>query len=410
MISIRDYVDRRGSVDGKRLLDDFSSEPFGWSPDTTRYILAAMLMAGEIKLKVSGREVTAAGQQAIEALKTNNSFKQIGIALRDERPSMEMLGRAAERLSELVGDTILALEQEISKSATKYFPVFQRDYGSLSEKLSGLGLAGSNRIHSLNNDLADVLFTDASDAPQRLGSEKSEIYDNLMWAREVKRVLENGLEVTVRDFQTHRAGIDALPDTGVPGELRRDLADNLLMVADRLGKEDFHQHSADLNSQLTHIKGRVRDAEIAMFVQQNLRLKESIEALQNLPEWGSLTQEERGNALSRMDGLVLEVTQDLAGLKKLLVRDFDINSTFEDIKRSIQAQGYERARLALEEARLKSGASGPTRLSRSISVPMKIVSPEGIDALINQLNEIKTQVSLYSEIEVNISLSGESEK
>ena len=102
MISIRDYIDKRGTVDGKRLLDDFSSDPFGWSPDTTRYILAAMLIAGEIKLKVSGREVTAAGQQAIDALKTNNSFKPIGVALRDERPSIETLGRAAERLTELV--------------------------------------------------------------------------------------------------------------------------------------------------------------------------------------------------------------------------------------------------------------------------------------------------------------------
>lgn len=34
MISIRDYIDKRGTVDGKRLLDDFSNDPFGWSPDT----------------------------------------------------------------------------------------------------------------------------------------------------------------------------------------------------------------------------------------------------------------------------------------------------------------------------------------------------------------------------------------
>ena len=61
MISIRDYIDKRGMVDGKTLLEHFSADPFGWSPDTTRYIIAAMLLAGEIKLKVSGREVTVAG-------------------------------------------------------------------------------------------------------------------------------------------------------------------------------------------------------------------------------------------------------------------------------------------------------------------------------------------------------------
>src|SRR5262249_39995242 len=65
LVSIRDYIDRNGTVEGKRLSDYFSEPPFGWSPDTLRYILSAMLVAGEIKLKVSGREVTAAGPQAI---------------------------------------------------------------------------------------------------------------------------------------------------------------------------------------------------------------------------------------------------------------------------------------------------------------------------------------------------------
>ena len=410
MISIRDYVDKRGTVDGKRLLDDFSSDPFGWSSDTTRYIVAAMLMAGEIKLKVSGREVTAAGQQSIEALKTNNSFKQVGVSLRDERPSIETLGRAAERLTELVGDMVIPLEQEISKAAAKHFPRFQHDYGSLSEKLSGLGLAGSDRIRTLNQDIVDVLFTDASDAPQRLGAETSAIYDNLKWALEVKRVLDNGLEAALRDLQAHRRDIEALPDTGVPGEMRRELAEDLANLADRLGKEDFHKHSADFNSQLTHLRGRVRDAVINMSDQQKFRLKEGIEDLQRIPEWGDLTQEERGNAVNRLDGLALAASQDLAGLKKLLARDYDINSTMEDLKRSIQRQGQERRRSALEEERAKKGEKGPAKLSKAIAVQSQMTSSAEIDALIQQLNEIKAQVGLYAEFEVIFTLGSGGEK
>ena len=200
MISIRDYINKRGTVDGKRLLDDFNSDPFGWSRDTTRYILAAMLMAGEIKLKVSGREVTAAGQLAIDALKTNNSFKPIGVALRDERPSNETLARAAERLTELVGDMVIPLEQQISKAAAKHFPRFQYEYGSLGVQLVGLGLDGSDRIQAMNQELVDVLLTDASDSPQRLGAETSALYDNLKWALEVKRSLDNGLDSTLQDL------------------------------------------------------------------------------------------------------------------------------------------------------------------------------------------------------------------
>jgi hypothetical protein len=106
----------------------------------------------------------------------------------------------------------------------------------VAEKLSGLGLAGSDRIRTLNQDIADVLFTDASDAPQRLGAETSAIYDNLKWALEVKRVLDNGLDATLRELQAHRRDIEALPDTGVPGKLRRELAEDLGTLASAWAK------------------------------------------------------------------------------------------------------------------------------------------------------------------------------
>src|SRR5262249_41422872 len=70
LVSIKDFIERTGTVDGKRLLDRHTGPPFGWSPDTVRYMVAALLVAGEVKLKVSGREVTVTGQQAIDALKT----------------------------------------------------------------------------------------------------------------------------------------------------------------------------------------------------------------------------------------------------------------------------------------------------------------------------------------------------
>ena len=143
--SIRDMIERQGAIEGKRLTEIFTGAPFGWSQDTLRYLVAAMLVAGEIKLKVAGREVTVKGQHAIDALKTNNAFKSVGISLRDERPGMEILAKAAERLTELTGDMVIPLEDEISKAATKLFPQLQHAYGPLAEKLKSLGLPGSDQ-------------------------------------------------------------------------------------------------------------------------------------------------------------------------------------------------------------------------------------------------------------------------
>ena len=108
--------------------------------------------------------------------------------------------------------------------------------------------------------------------------------------------------------------------------------------------------------------------------------------------------------MNRLDGLALAATQDLAGLKRLLARDYDINSTLDDLKRSIQRQGQERLRQRMEEERAKTGDIGPAKLSKSISVPMKMTSAADIDALIQQLHEIKAQLGLYAEIEVTFSV------
>ena len=60
------------------------------------------------------------------------------------------------------------------------------------------------------------------------------------------------------DLQHHRREIASLPDSGVPGELRADLAEEVAQLEERLGQENFYQYSADLSTRLTAIKARVR--------------------------------------------------------------------------------------------------------------------------------------------------------
>ena len=51
LVSIKDFIERTGTIEGKGLLDHFSGPPFGWSPDTARYMVAALLVGGGVKLK-----------------------------------------------------------------------------------------------------------------------------------------------------------------------------------------------------------------------------------------------------------------------------------------------------------------------------------------------------------------------
>ena len=412
MVSIRDYIDRNGTVDGKRLTDIFADAPFGWSADTLRYIVAAMLLAGEIKLKVAGREVTVNGQQAIDALKTNNSFKNIGISLRGgDRPSNDVLARAATRLTELTGETVIPLEDDISKVTTKLFPQLQHQYGPLTEKLRGLNLPGVDRLQNLTHEINDVLLTDASDASRRLGNEQSELFDSLKWASEVKLKLEQGLEQTLRDLRQHCTAISNLPDVALLATLKEELAEALSLIDERLQQADFYRFAADLSTSLTTIRARIRGTVIAMRDLLRTRIKEIEIDLKRVPEWIKLTQQEQTELLGNLDRLIVEVAPDLAGLATMLNKDYELQSQVQSLKHCIERLGQQRIKEELESAQAAAASGEKPEIkqpvARSIKARNKITTMDDLDALIAQLQQLRGELKYAHAFAVNLELQDE---
>lgn len=178
------------------------------------------------------------------------------------------------------------------------------------------------------------------------------------------------------------------------------------MLNERLQKDDFFKHAADLNSLLTHVKARVREAVSSLSDQQKMRLKDGAEDLQRLPQWGRLTQEERSNALAQLEALSLSAAEDLAGLKKLLARDYEISTTVEELKRSIIRQDEERRLQDIKDETEAGFVREPRKMSRSVPVPSKITTPAQLDALIAALSELKMQIAMYDDLDVSFTLMG----
>lgn len=193
MVSLMDYLRSRGEVDGRKLLDDFNRAQYGWFKDTTRYLVAGLFISQAVRIKVGGQWLEAVGPKATEALKNNNNFAKIDVATNDTQPDQEALNRAAKRLLELTGDKVLPMAQKVSQAVLKHFPAFRNEYASLAVELTSSCLPGSPRAQSLSKRLTRVLDRDASDAPATLGAEDSSLVDDLAWAREVRKALDNEL-------------------------------------------------------------------------------------------------------------------------------------------------------------------------------------------------------------------------
>jgi hypothetical protein len=394
LVSIKDFIERNGTVEGKKLLDVFSEAPFGWSQDTIRYMVAALLVAGEVKLKVSGRVVTVTGQQAIDALKNNNSFKSAGVAMRDDRPSMEVLGRAAERLTDLSGDQVVPLEEDIGKAAQKLLPSLQHQLAPLAERLQTLGLPGVETVRSANQQIADMLLSDASDAPQRFGAEQSPLYDALKWAIAAKLAFDHGIADTVKALRGLQRGVDELPNTGAPKELRDAAGEDLVAVADILAQDDFFKRKADLNTRKTAIEAGVVEAVAAMRETQAERLLAAESELALIPEWSEFTAEEQAGTLGKIQALLVEATLDIAGVKKLVAGQFDIEGTIAETKAKVVQEGKARRHQVLYPTSPNTPVQGvQEKRKKTIMIPARIGTPAELEALIRTLSELRHELS-----------------
>lgn len=400
LLSIRDYIDRNGTVDGKRLGGYFTGAPFGWSPDTLRYLIAAYLLAGEIKLKVSGREVKANGPLAIDALKSNNAFRAVGVSLRESRPSNEILAKAAERLTELIGETVVPLEQKISQTAVKHLPQFQTKFAPLSEKLYSLGLPGIERMRSLGKEIADVMFTDASEAPERLGAEESNLYASLKWAGKVAQIFKQGLEKTIKELQVYRKEIKEMPVSGVPGQLKEDLVDELSLLDSLFSDENFHTRATEFNSILTDIKSKVKSAVERMQDGQKKMIQDTKEEFSLILEWSELSSEEQSGVISKIENLDFEAEKTISGLKQLVSHEFDIYSTIQELRKRIIFMGKERAQK--REEKRKEQAKRENKYLKTLSIPSRIDSLQDLNNLLKRLEQLRADSIKHDKFEINI--------
>lgn len=400
LVSLRDYLATNGQVEGRRLLDYFSEPPYGWSKDTTRYLLAAFITASEIKLRIAGQDYQVrSSDELLAAFTSNKAFGSVGVSLREERPDPDALLRASQRLRELTGQNIEPLPDDIALAAKRHLPTFQQDYSALGTELRTLGLPGVERAENLSNTLAEIVRGDGTDAIARLGTADSPLFDALKWARQVALAFKNGLRQTVASLQTVRAELAQLPSSGVPGKLRQASTERLEHAADLLTREDIHEQAAALANCLGELEKLIATAVTDFAADQAAQLDQHLDYWQNSPDWADLSEDERTSVGREMERLKLSPERSLAGLRSLLAHTFDLTERVRALgkKTADWAKANRTARVAAIAD--DTEPTTPTDQPRPAPAPVEerpFVIPRSIETA-EQLDELIKQLQLYRE-------------
>jgi hypothetical protein len=154
-----------------------------------------------------------------------------------------------------------------------------------------------------------------------------------------------------------------------------------------------------------------------MRASQQDRLREAEQELQILQEWQEFTQDEQASLLDRLQSMVITVAEDLTGLKSLIARQFDINSTIGDVRESIIREGRDRQRErlkpklppaepetgGLETGGLESGglAEVMVKQRKMLTLLKRIATTDQLNALIIQLQQLRAEIG-FAEFDITL--------
>ena len=395
--SIREFINKEDQVEGRKLLEHFDGAPFGWSKDTTRYLVSAMFIASDIKLRISGYNIKAKVPKAIEALKNVNGFNKIGVSAyqASEKPSMEMLALSIKRLAQLTGESVAPLQDKIAEVVRKHFPEFQTKYSSIKTKLEYLKLPGQDRAQEVQDGIAEVLKGEGSDAAFRLGKPDSNLFTNLLWIAKVYKGFEDGMESSFKEVNILKESIDNLPDSGILKELKENAKDDFETVHEITNNNDFVEHASDLKDAISNIKNLCSDYCQKLLTSENEKIKNEIAQIKSSKDWRKLSSEQKEELSDRKKGLLIENQQGLEGIKNILSLNYSVNNTLTQVKEQILEYVKSKPAPAPKEGEGKKVAKDLSRFSKIIS------NEQQLDGILTELEETRGELNAGNEIEIN---------
>jgi len=394
IVSIQEFIDREGQVEGRKLLEVFDTARYGWSKDTTRFLISLMFIASDIKLRISGEDIKVLGPKAIEALKNANGFNKIGISRYDkgDRPSMEMLSLSVKRLAELTGENIAPLQDKIAAVVRRHFPSFQTKYSAVKTELDNLNLKGVQRANDVQDGIEEVLKGEGSDAAFRLGKPDSDLYDNLIWIKEVHQTFEKGVKKDFNKAIELQKAISDLPDSDIPKELKDATQNDFEMVNDVMKSEDFVSKIPDLKDAVSNIENLISDYCGKLLNAENTTIKGEIEKVKTNSKWNRLEIQQQEELTNRLDGLIIEDKQGIEGIKGIFKATYAVSSTLRSVNEQV------------EEYNKATPKPIPGKNSRTVNLsalPKQIKTVADLETIILKLTELKGELKADETIELN---------
>ena len=385
LVCVNEFLEKHPNPDGKRILDEFAKPPFGWTKDTTRYLLAALFYAQKIKIRVNGDWLTVVGEQSLAAFKTNNTFNKVTVSQNLNEIPANIRQAAAQRLTELTGEQVIPLPQKIADVATKHLPRFQSEINPLPLQLQNLGI-DTERITRLQRSLTEALGGDGAEATTLFGADDSEIYADLKWARAVKGALESSARDVLQEIASLNRQVAQLAGQAELAELKTEWEQSAAGTLASIHDGSFVDDLPDLAKKQEELATLVSGHCDAYVSSQREQVRDQIQSILQSSDYQKLdaptqaqTREKAEQCLPFIDGTPEAA---LTAPQKTLTAYKELQGISSGIQKKLSS--------STEPAIMNEPTTGSD--SESFSIPSEISTAKQLDDLIARLEKLRDKI------------------
>ena len=406
---IKDYVAFRNECTGQDLTTKFEKDPYGWSKDTIRYLVALMLKASIIQIRVAGRNITVFGETAVDAMANNNSFSKISISLNTEGAlSTEELLKAAQNLIALFNcGRIAPVKDQIASESYKKVKDYIPRLKSLLPDFEHFQLGGLQLFKQAINYAQRIIETEGGDAAFLLGKD-ADCYKAFRYAMDVLKCNDQSKVLnSLKHIAKLTTDSEKLPNIPQLSEFRKHVGDVAQLLNEYIANPDIHLIASEITDLSNQTDSYVNDACIAFQTEGNQKIAESREDIKKIEGFDKLTEEEQQHIVTLADGLSLEFSSPTLDNLREMVNTYTTlylpNGDIDAIRNQVTQMVQKHAPAVKTTPQTVPGAvHEPPQLPRQLRLKRCLTTREEVQAVITELQNHLDEVSEQTPIEFSI--------
>lgn len=414
---IKEFVSMRNEVTGQDLIAHFERDPYGWSKDTCRYLVALMLKASTVQLRVAGKDITVFGQAAVDAMQTNISFNRINISLNTEGElTVPELLKAAQNLTALFNSPrISPVKDQIAAEALKKVNYYSQRYGKLLPFFETFHLAGLSMIQKAMNYTNRIINTEGGEAAFLLGKD-AECFKAFKYVMEVyKKNNDAGFVDQLKHIDHVLSEATSLPVIPMLEHFRKKVNNVKQLYNQYIATEDIHQIAPDIKDLYDQFDSYIEEACVKFQTEANAFIADSRTEMRQMEDYGKLTDSQRVEVNTRIDGMDLDYrSPSLDGLREMVntyTQYYLPSGMVEYMKDEIRRMAKENEPPVKTQQPSPAGSDNPSTETKAgesnmqpchMRLKRRLTTKSDLEAVISELRRYLENISEETPIEFSI--------